>query len=152
MRLATIGFASMVFGPLLIPAAAPAQGIGVIPDGVYLDATPAVSADRRYVRLTVNPMFSTVNGFQTFPVPAAVSGGGAVGFGAGQGGFGAAAGGLFGPGAGGGAIGPVDYSAGVSPFAASYLRFIDTPDPSESAPRPKAARGKKPTRGLRARK
>lgn len=47
------------------------------PSGTILDVTPAVSADRRYVRLSLNPTFSVLNGFTNYTVPAAVSGGGA---------------------------------------------------------------------------
>jgi hypothetical protein len=50
-------------------------GIGSIPSGVSLPVTPVVSADRRYVRLGMNPQFTDFQGFQTFPVPAAVAGG-----------------------------------------------------------------------------
>ena len=32
-------------------------GIGFVPDGATLNVTPVVSADRRYVRLSVNPYF-----------------------------------------------------------------------------------------------
>ena len=147
-------FAACGLLTLLAPATAGAQGIGVIPDGVFLDATPAVSADRRYVRLTVNPMFSTVNGFQTFPVPAAVGGGGGgVGFGGGGLGFGGGGlgggglangggGGLFGPGAAGGPNGPVDYGAAASPFSSSFSQFINTPPATPVPARAKATRGK----------
>ncbi len=45
-------------------------------DGVVLGVTPVVSADRRYVRLSLAPVFQTINGLQSFPVPAAVGGGG----------------------------------------------------------------------------
>jgi hypothetical protein len=40
--------------------------IGFIPNGSTLTVTPAVSADRRYVRLSVNPFFNTINGFTTY--------------------------------------------------------------------------------------
>jgi type II secretory pathway component GspD/PulD (secretin) len=49
---------------------------GQIPDGVVLTVTPVVSADRRYVRLSLAPNFTGFVEFQTFPVPAAVGGGG----------------------------------------------------------------------------
>ena len=52
------------------PTPAPLQ------DGVTLSVTPVVSADRRYVRLSLAPFFQTINGLQSFPVPAAVGGGG----------------------------------------------------------------------------
>jgi hypothetical protein len=45
-------------------------------DGAALSVQPVVTADRRYVRLGVRPVFSTVEGFDVFPVPAAVAGGG----------------------------------------------------------------------------
>ncbi|HEV3164266.1 MAG TPA: type II secretory pathway, component PulD [Isosphaeraceae bacterium] len=48
----------------------------VIPDGVTLQVTPVVTADRRYVRLSLAPTFIGFVDFQTFPVPAAVGGGG----------------------------------------------------------------------------
>jgi hypothetical protein len=47
------------------------------PSGSILDVTPAVSADRRYVRMSLGVSFSTLNGFTNYSVPAAVSGGGA---------------------------------------------------------------------------
>jgi type II secretory pathway component GspD/PulD (secretin) len=50
-------------------------------DGVTLSVTPVVSADRRYVRLSLAPNFNTINGLQAFPVPAAVGGGGLGGTG-----------------------------------------------------------------------
>ena len=91
---------------LAAPGRAEAQGavafnpsVGVIPDGVGLGVTPVVTADRRYVRLGVNANFSTINGFMTLPVPAAVGGGG---FGGGGGGL---PGGLGGGGNQGGAGG-----------------------------------------------
>ncbi|WP_435007840.1 hypothetical protein P12x_005105 [Tundrisphaera lichenicola] len=49
--------------------------IGNLPDGVGLGVTPVVSADRRYVRLSVGAGFQTVDGFQTLGVPGAVGGG-----------------------------------------------------------------------------
>jgi hypothetical protein len=63
--------------------------IGAIPSGVTMTITPAVSADRRYVRLSVNAFFNDLNNIQTFSFP-----GGAVGGqfpGGGFGGFGAGA-------------------------------------------------------------
>jgi hypothetical protein len=70
--------------------------VGFVPTGSTLTVTPVVSADRRYVRLSVNPFFNTLNGFSTFGIPGAVSGGpsvnagmngviGPVGFGDGSG-------------------------------------------------------------------
>ncbi len=59
------------------------QAIGFVPtpapfpSGSILNVTPAVSADRRYVRLGIDVTFSQLIGFTTYNVPAAVSGGGA---------------------------------------------------------------------------
>ncbi|HEX8199402.1 MAG TPA: type II secretory pathway, component PulD, partial [Isosphaeraceae bacterium] len=50
--------------------------IGSIPDGVQLLVTPVVSADRRYVRLTLAPTFIAFNRFDSFPVAGGVGGGG----------------------------------------------------------------------------
>ncbi len=116
------------------PREARAQGavgfaprVGVIPDGVQLGATPVVSADRRYVRLSLGVGFQTIDGFSNFPVPAAVSGGGANGGGLGGaglggllGGGGAGAGGAGNAGAGGGGPGVVSGMNGpIEPGLAS---------------------------------
>ncbi|MDX2038576.1 MAG: type II secretory pathway, component PulD, partial [Isosphaeraceae bacterium] len=61
-----VGFGAVAFTPTP----------GQLPDGVFLSVTPVVSADRRYVRLSLAPTFTTVTGLATFPVPAAVGGGG----------------------------------------------------------------------------
>lgn len=50
--------------------------VQTFPDGVQLFVTPVVSADRRYVRLSLSPVFTTFLGFDNFSVPAAVGGGG----------------------------------------------------------------------------
>jgi type II secretory pathway component GspD/PulD (secretin) len=50
--------------------------IGQFQDGVQLFVTPVVSADRRYVRMTLAPVFNSLQGFDTFTIPAAVGGGG----------------------------------------------------------------------------
>ncbi len=51
--------------------------IGSVPNGVTLTVTPVVSADRRYVRMTLSPFFNANNGFTTFTsqssVPSAVA-------------------------------------------------------------------------------
>ena len=76
--------------------------VGSFPNGVTLPVTPVVSADRRYVRMTLNPQFNAIEGFDPFSVPGAVAGGGS-GLGAGGlGGLGGGAGGLGGGAAGGG--------------------------------------------------
>jgi type II secretory pathway component GspD/PulD (secretin) len=61
-----VGAGSVAFQP----------GIAQLPDGVIFNVTPVVSADRRYVRMTLSPFFQTFEGFQTFTIPAAVGGGG----------------------------------------------------------------------------
>ncbi len=101
----TTGFALGLFALLGgVASSAKAQvgfapGIGQIPTGQTMTVTPAVTADRRYVRLTVNAFFNSLNGISTFNFPAgAVSGGGGIG---GGGGFGAG-GGFGGGGIGGG--------------------------------------------------
>lgn len=84
----------------LFEADASAQAVGFqpvtapLPSGVGLNVAPAVSADRRYVRLGVNAGFNDIKGFTNFTVPAAV-GGGAAGM---NGPLGGAAGGVMGQG------------------------------------------------------
>ena len=46
------------------------------PSGVTLIVTPVVSADRRYVRMTLSPFFNALEGFDAIQVPAAVGGSG----------------------------------------------------------------------------
>jgi hypothetical protein len=87
--------------------------VSSILNGAALQVTPVVSADRRYVRMTLTPYFNTVNGFTTYTAPlGAVSGGGAGSIG-GVGG-GAGGGGGLGGAAGGGGLGGV---AGGGGFA-----------------------------------
>ena len=57
--------------------------IGTFSNGVSLGVTPVISADRRYVRMTINPQFAALEGFDSYPVPGAVSGGGSGTFGGG---------------------------------------------------------------------
>ncbi len=66
MTFPIVGFGAIAFQP--IP--------GNIPDGVTLRVTPVVSADRRYVRMTLSPNFISFQGFQNFPTTGAVGGGG----------------------------------------------------------------------------
>lgn len=61
-----VGAGAVAFQPVV-------QGF---PDGVQLFVTPVVSADRRYVRLTLAPVFQTLIQFDTFTTTAAVGGGG----------------------------------------------------------------------------
>ena len=109
MRNVWMWFAAVVLPAVLaMPGQARAQGavaytpgIGNISEGLSLSVVPAVSADRRYVRLSLNPTFQTIDGFQNFPIPFGVSGAG--GTGGGRGGFGGLGGGLGGLGGVGGA-------------------------------------------------
>jgi hypothetical protein len=83
-------------------------------NGTALTATPVVSADRLYVRMTLNPYFNTVNGFSTYSAPvAAVSGGGNL----------AGMGGVIG---GGGLVGPSGPMTGFSQTG-TYLAGEYTP-------------------------
>ena len=50
--------------------------VASFPNGVQLLVTPVVSADRRYVRMTLSPVFTAIEGFDTIQVPAAVGGSG----------------------------------------------------------------------------
>jgi hypothetical protein len=92
------------FGPVF-HSTARGQAVGFEPvvsplfSGAWVGVTPVVSADRRYVRLSLDTSFNQVNGFTPYSVPAAVSGG--------PGGPGALAGlnGLLGAGGGGGGMG-----------------------------------------------
>ena len=95
--------------------------VSPILNGVALSATPVVSADRRYVRMSLSPYFNTVNGFTTYSAPiGAVGGGGFAGMG-----------GVIGGGVGqGGAMAPMTgyaatgtYLAGDYPPAAAGAGF-----------------------------
>jgi hypothetical protein len=103
-------FTSLLLVALMIaPSQVKAQAVafqptpGQIMDGVSLNATAVVSADRRYVRLSLGPQFQTVNGFMNFPIPGAIAGGGNGG--GGLGGLGGAGGGLRSVG-----LGPADFA------------------------------------------
>ena len=75
--------------------------IGTAPDGVGMSVTPVVSADRRYVRLSISAGFSTVDRFQNLNIPlGAVAGG--PGAGGGMGGGAIVGGGGMGGGGGAG--------------------------------------------------
>ncbi len=75
------GFLTMVVAHFEVSARGQAIGfqptVAPFPSGSILDVTPAVSADRRYVRMSLNASFSELNGFTNYSAPAAVSGGGA---------------------------------------------------------------------------
>jgi hypothetical protein len=138
-------------GLLTILALAPttARGQGAIAfqpvpapifDGANLGVTPAVSADRRYVRIGVNAGFQTVNGFTTLNIPVgAVSGGpggfagmnGPIGGGGGHGG----AGGL-----GPAAMGPP--AATTPPVMTAAALGFTAPAATRTVPRTKRLRDK----------
>ena len=137
--------------------------IGTAPDGAILNnVTPVVSADRRYVRIVgLNPLFVGVDRFDTFNVPAAVSGGGGFGGGGfGGGGFGGGGFGGGGFGGGGGVAGGIGGRGGFNnvgmggPGALSgfhdsappsaFAVLANMPDPATTTVR-KAAKGKKAT-------
>ena len=61
-----VGFGAVAFFPT----------VAQIPDGVILSVIPVVTADRRYVRLSIAPQFLAFDHFDTFVIPAAVGGGG----------------------------------------------------------------------------
>ena len=73
----------------LIPIVGPgavafAPQVSSFPNGVTLNVTPVVSADRRYVRMTLSPTFNSLEGFDTFPAGSAAVGGSGLGGGATQ--------------------------------------------------------------------
>jgi hypothetical protein len=77
-----------------------------LPQGTMMSASAVVSADRRYVRIAVQPIFSTIGDVQTFTFagqaePVDGDTGGDTGGGAGAGGAGAGGAGAGGAGAGG---------------------------------------------------
>jgi len=89
-----VGFGSVGFQPV----------ITMLPDGISLTVLAVISADRRYVRLSLSPLFSAVtrvDTFQTSSGGAGFGGGGGGGGGLGGGGGGFGGGGLGGGGGGG---------------------------------------------------
>jgi len=106
----TAGRAQVAFFPVVTP----------FPNGVALSATPVVSHDRRYVRLTLDPQFNALQGFDGFSVPAAVSGGGlGAGGPGGLGGAGGGGGGRFLAGMDG-PIGPPVATAALAGYAPAF--------------------------------
>ena len=128
--------------------------IGSIPDGAILNVTPVVSADRRYVRMGIQPQFIGFLGFDTITVPILVSGGGG-GLGGGGGNIGGGGGfPSFGPGIGAGPlIAPAGYQVpdfaaatpGMPAYSPGDFDSLSAPSPSPRVmPRPKA-RASKPS-------
>jgi len=161
MRLAwSTVVAITLLGLMLVPDRAEAQAVGFFPnvgsanDGVGLDVVPVVSRDRRYVRLSLNANFSTINGFNNFPVAGGVGGGGfGRGGGPGAGGLGGL-GGLAGPNAGpglgnaGGGFRNVFGGEGVADSGVPYnLEYLEANRKANAQVKPEAGkpvRGKKP--------
>ena len=56
--------------------------VAALPTGSTLTVTPVVSADRRYVRLTLSPFFNSLNGFTTYQSQTGAVGGSGLGGGA----------------------------------------------------------------------
>jgi len=92
----TVGFGSVGFTPQ----------ITVLPEGVSMTVQAVISADRRYVRLTVIPSFTAITDVQTFSFASGIGVGGQSGFGGGTvGGQGGTGGGVVGVGGIGGSGG-----------------------------------------------
>ncbi|MFN9374461.1 MAG: hypothetical protein ACK6D3_21450, partial [Planctomycetaceae bacterium] len=89
-----VGFGSVGYQPI----------IQTLPDGISLTVLAVISADRRYVRLSLAPLFSVVDPGEPFSF---LGGGGGAGGGqaGGQGGLGGGGGGFGGGGQGGGGFG-----------------------------------------------
>lgn len=80
MFLIRFGIATSLAVALLAPAlfaqaVAFQPVVGSLPSGPILNTTPAISLDRRYVRLGINAQFIDNAAFSTYNVPAAVGGG-----------------------------------------------------------------------------
>ena len=91
-----VGTGAVGFQPIIQP----------FTDGITLSVVAVISADRRYVRLSLAPFFSNIIDIQTFTQvsfggAAGIGGGGGGGFGGGGGGIGGGGGGGFGGGGGG---------------------------------------------------
>jgi hypothetical protein len=128
-----------------------APTIATFPDGVMMNATPVVSADRRYVRLGVSPVFTGLIGFDTFIIPAAVRGGiGGGGIGGGIGGGGIGGGGIGGGFGFGGGFASVPSGSPMAPggyqmpqfdpsFGGGGVMLAAAPAPPSAAPAPAQA-------------
>jgi hypothetical protein len=79
---AVAGLLTLIGQRFELPVRAQAVGFQPVvtpfPSGVTLDVTPSVSADRRYVRMSMGVTFTSLLGFDTYSVPAAVSGSGGM--------------------------------------------------------------------------
>jgi hypothetical protein len=171
IRLALLTITTVV---LLAPSA-PGQAVafqpipGALPVGPTLGVTPVVSADRRYVRLTLNPQFIDNASFTTLSVPGAVGGGpggpgalrglgGGMGLGGGGGGgFLAGMNGVIDPTMMGYGVGGMPSGAGVDPNLA-MMGWGNAPPGwgmmprAPQSPRATAARSGAASRNLKAAK
>ena len=102
--------------------------ISFISEGVSLTVQAVISADRRYVRLSVLPTFTNITDVQTFTVQGGIGGqgGGAGGIG-GQGGFGGQD--PFAQPGGGQGQNPDPFAGGKDPFAGGGDPFGGGGDP-----------------------
>ncbi|MFK7817163.1 MAG: hypothetical protein AB8G99_00470 [Planctomycetaceae bacterium] len=87
--------------------------VQTIPEGIFLNVTAVISADRRYVRLQLSPNFTNIVDVFTFSF---ASGGAGVGGIGGAGGGGIGGGGIGGGGIGGGAGGGIAGIGGIGGF------------------------------------
>jgi hypothetical protein len=140
---------ALVIGTLLaLSSTQPAQAqaialspvVSSFPNGVQLNATPVVSADRRYVRMSLNPQFTALERFNTYTIPIAAAAGGSGrggfgGFGGGGGGFGGFGGfGGGGAGGGGGRVGALDIvNPGLGGPSPQMIAFHGMASPDASA-------------------
>lgn len=130
--------------------------VSSFPDGVTLGVTPVVSADRRYVRMGINPVFTGLQGFDSYSVPAAVGGFGGMPAGlngvGGGGGGGRGGGGMPSVGLGMNPTGFATAMPEASAFLSGSAGFSATPSLSARAyppdlarrPTPKAKRATRP--------
>jgi hypothetical protein len=155
-----VGIAAFALAALLAPPAG-AQAVAFqpvvnsFPNGVMMSATPVVSADRRYVRLTMNPQFTALNGFDTYVVPGAVSGGPGGALPGGLAGLNGPVGGAGQPVLPAAAAAPVNVTGGRSasdPFATALARYSDGPQArAVPEPDPRGARAAGPKKSSRRR-
>ena len=79
----TVQYYVAALTPIIGPGAvAFTPQVAQLPTGSTLTVTPVVSADRRYVRLTLSPFFNSLNGFTTYQSQTGAVGGSGLGGGA----------------------------------------------------------------------
>jgi hypothetical protein len=147
---AAVGFAALIAPAAHAQAVAFFPGVQAFPNGAVLSATPVVSYDRRYVRLSMNPQFTALEGFTTFQVPAAVTGGGGGGLGGGGGvggmlGFAGMNGPIAGPGTG--SATPGEFGQGMDHGRSASAAGFSTDFEDQVWPQAQPSR-KAPARGV----